>query len=175
MVSFFVFSVISSVIKLTSLEKLDLVHGILLLATSLLQLGNLDLLSKLLEISLSSCFGRGLFARRLINQLALDLAHVLVALDHLGKVVCRARERHAFLLEQTAGFGNGIQGLLVEGEFAVEVVVNVGDVGGCVADDDLVLGKGELGGEGKGLYGAQEGGCVVDGKALVRDNVALVL
>jgi len=141
-------------IKLTSLEKLDLVHGVLLLATSLLQFCNLDLLSELLEISLSSCFGRGLLARCLVDQLALDLAHVLVALDHLGKVVCRAGEWYTFLLEQTAGCGNGIQRLLVEGEFAVEIVVNVGNVGGGVADDDLVLGEGELGGESKRLYGA---------------------
>lgn len=138
----------------TSLEQLDLVQSILLLATSLLQLGDLNLLSKLLEISLSSCFGRGLFACRLVDQLALDLAHVFVALDHFCKVVCRARERNAFFLEQSTGFGNGIQGLLVEGEFTVEVVVDVGDLGGGIADDGLVLGEGELGGEGKGLYGA---------------------
>lgn len=140
--------------ELTSLEKLDLVHGILLLATSLLQLGDLDLLSEFLEISLSSCFGRGLFARCLVDEFALDLAHVLVALDHLGKVVCRAGERYTFLLEQAAGFGNGIQRLLVEGKFAVEVVVHVGDIGGGIADNDLVLGEGKLGGEGKGLYSA---------------------
>lgn len=139
---------------LTSLEKLDLVQSILLLTTSLLQLGDLDLLSKLLEISLSSCFGGSLFACRLVDQLALDLAHVLVALDHLGKVVCRAGERHTFLLEKTAGLGNSIQRLLVEGKFTVEVVINVGDLGGCIANDGLVLGEGELGGESKGLYGA---------------------
>jgi hypothetical protein len=135
--------------KLTSLEKLDLVHGILLLATSLLQLGDLDLLSELLEISLSSCFGRGLFARCFVDQFTLDLAHVLVALDHLGKVVCRAGEWYTFLLKQATGLGDGIQRLLVECKFAVEVVVHVGDIGGGVADDDLVLGEGQLGGEGE--------------------------
>lgn len=139
---------------LTSLEKLDLVQSILLLATSLLQLGDLDLLSKLLEISLPSCFGGSLFACCLVDQFALDLAHVLVALDHLGKVVCRAGERHTFLLEQTTGLGNSIQGLLVEGEFAVEVVINVGNLSGGVADNGLVLGERELGGKSKGLYGA---------------------
>lgn len=139
---------------LTSLEKLDLVQGILLLATPLLQLGDLDLLSKLLEISLSSCFGRGLFARRLVDQLALDLAHVFVALDHLGKVICRTREGNTFLLEESTSLGDSIQGLLVEGKFTVEVVIDVGDLGGGVADNGLVLGEGELGGESKGLYGA---------------------
>jgi hypothetical protein len=140
--------------RLTSLEKLNLVHGILLLATSLLQFGDLNLLSEFLEISLSSCFGRGLFARCLVDQLALDLAHVFVALDHLGKVVCRAGEWYTLLLEQATSLGDGIQRLLVEGKFAVEVIFHVGDIGGGVADDNLVLGEGELGREGKGLYGA---------------------
>jgi hypothetical protein len=140
--------------RLTSLEKLNLVHGILLLATSLLQFGDLNLLSEFLEISLSSCFGRGLFARCLVDQLALDLAHVFVALDHLGKVVCRAGEWYTLLLEQATSLGDGIQRLLVKGKFAVEVIFHVGDIGGSVADDDLVLGEGKLGGECKGLYGA---------------------
>ena len=79
---------------------------------------------------------------------------MLVTLDHFGKVICGTGKWHTLLLEQTASLGNGIQRLLVKGKFAVQIVVNVGDVGGGIADDDLVLGEGELGGEGEGLHGA---------------------
>lgn len=79
---------------------------------------------------------------------------MLVALDHFGKVICGTGEWYTLLLEQTASLGNGIQRLLVKGKFAVQVVVNVGNIGGGVADDDLVLREGELGREGEGLHGA---------------------
>ena len=76
----------------TSLESVDLLHRVPLGAVALLQLCDLDLLAKLLEISLSAGVCRGPLARGLVDELLLDLAHVLVALDHLGEVIGWSRE-----------------------------------------------------------------------------------
>ena len=52
---------------------------------------------------------------------------MLVALDHFGEVVCGSGEGDAFLFQPVAGFFGGEEALLVESEFAVEVVVDVWD------------------------------------------------
>lgn len=160
--------------KLTPLEKTDLLHRVPLLARSLLQLGHLHLLAELLEISLSACFCGCPLACCLVDELLLDLAHVLVTLDHLCKVVCWSGEGQTLLLENCAGTGQGVQGLLVESELAVEVVVDIGNLNWCLADDDLVFRERQLGRQSDGLVGALKSGCVVDSEALMGDDVALV-
>ena len=67
---------------------------------------------------------------------------MLIALNHLCEIVIRPREEHAFLLEKNASFFGAVETLFVKGQFAVEVVVDVGngDLGG--GDQGLVLGEG---------------------------------
>ena len=72
----------------TPLQILNLLQRIPLLLRPLLQLRNLNLLAKFLEISLFPRFSSGFFARSLINKLLLDLAHVFIALDHFCEVIC---------------------------------------------------------------------------------------
>lgn len=160
--------------KRTSLENVDLLHGIPLRAVALLQLGDLHLLAELFEVSLPAGVCRGPLAGGLVDELLLDLAHVFVALDHFRKVIRGTGEGHAFLLEEAAGAVHGVERLLVKGEFAVEIVLDVFDFNGGFADNDLVFGKGQFGREGNGLVGFCQGGRVVDGQALVGDDVLLV-
>lgn len=145
---------------------------------TLLHLGNLHLLAKLLQVTELASLGGRLLVGRLLDQLGLDLLHVLVLLDHLGKVVLGAREEHALGAELLAGQAHGLETLGVEGELALEVVLDVGDGVGRVGggDDGLVGGEGDglVGGEGDAVEGGEEGGGVVDGEALVGDEVFLV-
>lgn len=123
----------------TPLQQVDLLNGVPLLLGALLHLRNLDLLSELLQIALLACLGGCLLASSLVDQLRLDLAHVLVALHHLGEVVGRSREGDTLLLQPAACILDGGQALLVEGELAVQVVVDVGDLDGLGGGDRLVL------------------------------------
>ena len=66
--------------------------------------------------------------------------------------------------------------MLVERELTVEVVFDIGDLDRFIRGNGLVLGESEFGV--RQLYASQgggEGGRVVDGEALVGDNVTLVL
>lgn len=134
---------------LTSLEVLDLVEGITLGLVSLLDLGNLDLLSELLEVAhLASLLG-GLLIGSLLDELGLDLLHVGILLDHLGEVILGTREGNTFLAEKLAGRTGGLETLAVEGKLALKIVLDVGDgFGGCGGGEE-----GLVGGEGDGLVG----------------------
>lgn len=119
----------------TSFQGLDLLHGLLRLLGTLLELGDLDLLAELLQIPLLPRLCAGLLARRLVDQLRLDLRHVLVRLHHLGEVVRGSREGYALCLQRLPRFLHGGQRLRVEGEFAVEIVRDVGDGDGLGGGD----------------------------------------
>jgi len=82
----------------TPLQQVDLLQCLPLRLVALLQLRDLHLLAEFLQIALPARVRSGLLARGCVDQLLLDLAHVLVALDHLGEVVGWPRERHAFFL-----------------------------------------------------------------------------
>lgn len=159
----------------TSLEQLDLVHSLLLLFAALLELGNLDLLSELLEVPELPCFLRPLFPLGLLQELALDLAHVLVVLHHLRKVVDRSLEGDLLLLQDSASLLGRLQRLLVECELAGEVVVNVGDLDRLGGGERLVLAEGEFGdGDGNSVAQAGQRGVVVDHELLVGNGVLAV-
>lgn len=64
---------------------------------------------------------------------------MLIRLDHLGKVVTRTSKLNTLLLEQIARSQGGRLADLVEGQFAVNVVVGVGDVDGFLGDEGVVL------------------------------------
>lgn len=145
---------------------------------ALLELCNLDLLSVLLEVAHLARLGSSLLVGSLLDELSLDLFHVGVLLDHLGKVVLRAREGNLFGTELGACDACGLDGLRVEGELALEIVRDVGDRGGGFGGgvDALVGSEGDglVGGDGDAVEGCEKGGCVVDGEALVGDEILLV-
>ena len=93
----------------TSLQRVDLVQGIPLRAIPLLELGDLHGLAKLLEIPLPPRICAGFFPGRLVDQLLPHLAHLVLRLHHLGKVVCRSRKWHALPLESPSSFFDGVQ------------------------------------------------------------------
>lgn len=160
---------------LTSLEGLDLLKGLALGLLPLLQLGDLDLLSELLEVPQLPGLRSGLLVGGLLDELGLDLLHVGVLLDHLGEVILGPGEGHALCDQLLAGDADGLEGLRVEGELALEVVCDVGDgIGsGRGGEDGLVDGEG-FAREGDAGEGREEGGGVVDGEASVGDEVFLV-
>lgn len=163
---------------LTSLQSLDLLEGLALGLLALLELGDLDLLAKLLEVAQLAGLGGGLLVGRLLDELGLDLFHVRVLLDHLGKVVLGAGEGNTLCAEELASLAGGVEALGVEGQLALEVVLDVGDGGRRLGlgEDGLVGGEGDglVGGDGDAVEGGEEGGGVVDGEALVGDEVFLV-
>ena len=78
-----------------------------------------------------------------------------VALHHLGKVIGGAGEWERVFLGEGFGGGGGVEGLAVEGEFAVEIVGDVDGVWvgiGCCKG----FGPGEGGGERDGFADAGE-------------------
>jgi hypothetical protein len=74
---------------------------------------------------------------------------VLVCLHHLGEVVLRTGEGRAFSFEKSSSVLDGGEGLRVEGEFAVQVVGDIGYGDGLGGGYGLVLGEFPFG-EGKG-------------------------
>lgn len=122
----------------TALEDIDLVQCILLLLVPLLLLSNLDLLAELLEITLLARIRRGLLACSLIHHLGLDLAHMLIGLDHLRKVVIRPGECHTLFRKLGTPLYCGIQALLVESQLASQVVVDISNLDGRGRGDGLV-------------------------------------
>lgn len=150
----------------TLLEGLDLVKRLPLRLVTLLLLGNLDRLAELLEITLLAGLGGGLLVGGLLDQLGLDLLHLAVALDHLGEIVIGAGERHAFLEQRSTAELGGFEGLGVEGQLALEVVLDVLDgLGGRLGGDDGLVGgefDGGVRGHADSVEGREEGGLVVD-------------
>lgn len=63
---------------------------------------------------------------------------MLVALDHLGEVVGRAGEDGPLLPEEPPALGCGGERLLVEGQLAVKIIIDVGDVDGFVGGKGLM-------------------------------------
>ena len=164
---------------LTSLEVLDLVEGLALLLVSLLELGDLDLLSELLEVAQLAGLLGSLLVGCLLDELGLDLLHVGILLDHLGEVVLGTREGNALLTEELAGCASGLKTLGVKGKLSLEIVLDVGDGFGCgvAGDERLVCREGNslVCGNRNAVQGGEKGGCVVNGKSLVRNDIFLIL
>jgi hypothetical protein len=165
-------------IVLTSLEVLDLVEGLALGLLSFLELGDLDLLSELLEVAQLAGLLSSLLVGSLLNKLGLDLLHVGILLDHLSEVILGAREGNTLLAEELAGRAGGLETLGVKGELALKVVLDVRDRfgRGAAGDEGLVCREGNrlVCGNRDAVQGGEESGCVVDGEALVWDNVLLI-
>ena len=139
---------------------------------SLLQLGNLDLFPELLKIALLTRFSARLLTSRLVVELLLNPAHVFVRLDHLSKVVSGTGKRHAFFLQQCTRVSRSGLADLVEGQFAVQVVVGIRDFDVVLRDQRVVLGEGRVGrDERDALEGGVDRGGVVDRETLVRDDI----
>lgn len=139
---------------------------------SLLQLGNLDLFPELLKITLLTRFSACLLASCLVVELLLNPAHVFVRLDHLGKVVSGTSERHTLFLQHCARAGRGRLADLVEGQFAVQVIVGVRDFDLFLRDQRVVLGEGRVGrDERDALEGGVDRGGVVDCETLMGDDI----
>lgn len=100
-------------IRLTLLERLDLVIEVLFSLFALAQLLDLDLFSKLLQAALFLGRLASFDARRLVEQLLSDLLHVVVGFKHFGVIVVRTGEGHIGGLEQLVRVLGRPQGLLV--------------------------------------------------------------
>lgn len=100
---------------LTSLEGLDLLESLTLGLLTFLQLGYLDLLAELLEVTELAGLGGCLLGGSLLDELGLDLLHVGVLLDHLGKVVLGSGEWYALGEELGTALLSGVEALRVEG------------------------------------------------------------
>jgi len=132
----------------TLLEGGDLIQSVSLSLLSLKTLLRLNLLSKLLQLPL--CLGplTSLDRRILIQKTLTDLGHMIVRLDHLCEIIRGPLKDATFLSYPVPSQHCGLEGLVVEGDFAVEIIVGVGDVDGLCGSDRLGLGPGDIGGEG---------------------------
>lgn len=97
---------------------------------------------------------------------------MFVRLDHLREVIARTSKRNTLLLQQAPRIrGSGLADL-VESQFAIQIVVGVGDVDWLVRDYRVVLGEwGLRGDEGDAFKSGVDGGGIVDGEALVGDYI----
>ena len=67
---------------------------------------------------------------------------MLIALDHLSKIVVRAGEGYAFFLQECSTLVCSIEALFVERQFTIEVVIDVGYYTGSGGGKSLMSGEG---------------------------------
>mmetsp|Transcript_31285 Transcript_31285/g.80243 ORF Transcript_31285/g.80243 Transcript_31285/m.80243 type:complete len:380 (+) Transcript_31285:108-1247(+) len=117
----------------------DLRDALLLLLRLLPLPGGLHLLLEALPLALLPPLLRRLDLVRLEVELLLHAQHVVVALHHLRVVVLRAAPLHAGLVEARHRLLGGVQRLVVEGQLALQVVLNLLQLLRRAARDDLRL------------------------------------
>ena len=97
---------------------------------------------------------------------------MFIRLDHLCEVITRTSKWNTLLLQQAPRIcGSGLADL-VESQFAIQIVVGVGDVDWLFRDYRVVLGEwGLRSDEGDAFESGVDGGGIVDGEALVGDYI----
>ena len=97
---------------------------------------------------------------------------MFVRFDHFREVVTGTSKRNTLLLQQAPRIrGSGLADL-VESQFAIQIVVGVGDVDWLFRDYRVVLGEwGLRSDEGDAFESGVDGGGIVDSEALVGDYI----